>query len=364
MPIIKNSFPAFGLILGFALALTHASAAPTDEQISAVMEATVKNVIRPAYADFEVQAGNLHDSINQLCTSPGPAPLTAAQNQFTNVAMAWAGIELFRSGPVMEDNRLERILFYPDRKSTGLKQVQIILAKQHAQSISPDGFGQKSVAVQGLGALEFILFGTGYENLSNSKDAFRCNFAMTISGNIALIADELSRSWNASEVYSEQWTKAGNEYSVFINNREAINELLGTIVHGLEAIRDIRLGTFLRNGPNRDRPKSALFWRSENTLPVLKANLNFIQSLLRDGGLYSLANKDSGIVDAIEFELQQNRSAIIAIDKPLFYALNDEELRGKLLYFGTSLKFTIGRIDGDFAKDLSLSSGFSFSDGD
>ena len=120
----------------------------------------------------------------------------------------------------------------------------------------------------------------------------------------------------------------------------------------------------MRNESNKDRPKSALFWRSENTLPVLKANLDFIQSLLNEGGLYSLAHKNSHIVDAIEFEIKQNKSAINAIDKPLFEALKDEKLRSKLCYFQTSLKFTIGRIDSEFAKDLGLSSGFSFSDGD
>mgnify|MGYP003635397493 CR=1 FL=1 len=362
MDHIKRIFPALALIIG--ISTSPVFAAPSDAQISSTMLKTIENVIRPAYANFNAQTLTMSNIINQFCTSPNTKTLVNAQDQFTKVALSWASIELFRSGPVMSDDRLERVLFYPDRKSTGLKQVQRILVKKDPQSIAPETFEQKSVAVQGLGALEFILFGTGHEDLSNSEGAFRCDFANEISTNLAQIASDLNSMWSEDAAYSNLWANAGKPESVFINNQEAINELLGTVVHGLEAVKDIRIGAFLRNESNKDRPKSALFWRSENTLPVLKANLDFIQSLLNEGGLYSLAHKNSHIVDAIEFEIKQNKSAINAIDKPLFEALKDEKLRSKLCYFQTSLKFTIGRIDSEFAKDLGLSSGFSFSDGD
>lgn len=348
--------------LGILLATQQTMAAPTTEQITSAMRQTVENVVRPAYQSFEAQTLQLQKQVSRLCISPNKAALVGVQDQFTNAALSWAGIELFRSGPVMDQNRLERVLFYPDRKSTGLKQVQRIIAKSDPSVIAPDKIVRKSVAVQGLGALEFLLFGTGYTMLSTEANSFRCKFASSVADNLHSIATELDTKWNGD--YSEQWINAGKKGSIFINAQEAVNELLGTIVHGLEAIKDIRLKAFLREEPNRDRPKSALLWRSENTLPMMKANLEFIHSLLRDGGLYSLANKKNRIIEKIEFELNQNKAAINAIDGPLFKALKDQTLRRKLAYFGTSLKFTIARIDQEFAKDLGLSSGFSFSDGD
>lgn len=352
----------YAVSLGILLTTQQTIAAPTSEQITSVMRQTAESVVRPAYQDFETQTQRLHNEVSQLCTAPSKASLIAAQNQFTKAAYSWAGIELFRSGPVMDQNRLERVLFYPDRKSTGLKQVQRLLAKSDPTTIASINFAQKSVAVQGLGALEFLLFGTGYAQLSIEENSFRCQFASSVTGNLHAIAAELDAKWNGD--YSEQWINAGQEGSIFINDREAVNELLGTIVHGLEAIRDIRLKAFLREEPNRDRPKSSLFWRSENTLPMMRANLEFIHALLREGGLYSLANENNRIIEQIEFELRQNKAAINAVSGSLFDALHDEDLRGKLAYFGTSLKFTIGRIDQEFAQDLGLSSGFSFSDGD
>lgn len=355
-------FTKSAISLGILLAAQQAIAAPTAEQVTTVMRKTVENVVRPAYGSFETQTSQLQIQISQLCTTPNEMALSGAREQFTSTAQSWASIELFRSGPVMDQNRLERVLFYPDRKSTGLKQVQKLLVENNLSAIITDKFATKSVAVQGLGALEFLLFGTGYEDLTTKDGSFRCQFAETISDNLHSIATELQTNWNGE--YSEQWINPAQENSVFINHQEAVNELLGTIVHGLEAIKDIRVNAFLREEPNRDRPKSALFWRSENTLSMMRANLEFIQALLRDGDLYSLAGENTRIIEQIEFELKQNKAAIDAVKIPLFDALKDEVLRGKLAYFGTSLKFTITRIDREFAQDLGLSSGFSFSDGD
>lgn len=336
-------------------------AVPTATQITTVLRQTIENVIRPAYQYFETQTSQLQNRVSNLCTSPSKAAQADARDQFSKTALAWASIELFRSGPVMDQNRLERVLFYPDRKSTGLKQVQRLIVKSDP-SIAPDNIAHKSVAVQGLGALEFLLFGTGNELLSAQVNSFRCQYASSVTTNLHTIASELYKAWMGD--YSKQWINAGQEGSIFLNEQEAINELLGTIVHGLEALKDIRLKAFLREEPNRDRPKSALFWRSNNTLAILRANLEFIHSLLRDGDLYSLAKDNDRLIEQIEFEFQQNKAAINAVKLSLFEALKNDDLRGKLAYFGTSLKFTINRIDQEFAQDLGLSSGFSFSDGD
>jgi predicted lipoprotein len=69
-----------------------------------------------------------------------------------------------RFGPVTEENRLERILFWPDRKGIGLKQVQAAIAGEDATAADPQTLPGKSVAMQGLGALEFVLFGTGSDS--------------------------------------------------------------------------------------------------------------------------------------------------------------------------------------------------------
>jgi len=361
---MKHFVFAIVISLG-ALNAPSAIAAPDAKMISWVMETTVDQVIIPAYENFDQAVRQLKQQTTSLCQSPGKPSLTDARNAFSKTVIAWGGIEFLRSGPVMKNNRLERVLFYPDRKSTGLKQVQRVLANEDASATSIERLKKKSVAVQGLGALEFLLFGTGSDVLSATGETFRCKFADTIATNLQDISAELVNAWKAEDGVKAQWKNPGNPNSVFRTDLEAVNELLGTAVHGLEAVRDIRLGAFLRKAPPSDRPKSALLWRSNNTIPAMIANVEMVAKLFETGGMDEMISNDEfGVINSIKFELSQVLSAMRAIDKPINLALKDADQREKLEYLKLALGFLLKRVDTEYANAAGLASGFSFSDGD
>ena len=79
-------------------------------------------------------------------------------------------------------------LFWPDRKGIALRQVQAILAKQDATATDPATLKTKSVAVQGLGALEYVLFGTGAEALALPEGDFRCDYGNAITSAVSDVA--------------------------------------------------------------------------------------------------------------------------------------------------------------------------------
>lgn len=338
---------------------------PSKPEIERVLKLTVNNIVRPALLSFSNSANAMSSSMKELCTNPSMKKLENSRAAFKQVAIAWGGIEHFRSGLILEENRLERILFYPDRKSTGLKQVQRRLLNKDVTLTDLKSMQTKSVAVQGLGAIEFLLFGSGYEELKTSSGSFRCDFAKTASQNVEAISNEVLTSWNGGSAYTKGWMNAGTSNSVFANEQEAINELLGILVHGLGAVRDIRIGGFLNKEAKYDRPKSALLWRSQSTVPVLKANFEMLEALMVKGGLYSLVKEDlNGTVNSLQFEFMQINYALNSIEPPIVDALQDEDQRKKLVFLKNSLGYLIERIDGEFALMLGLSSGFSFSDGD
>ena len=145
-------------LLFAALVLLPGSACAADRDIFAAM---IDGFIRPGYADFAANASAMRDSAAALCTTPGADALATARENFATLVNSWSRIEIIRFGPVVADNRLERIFFWPDRRGIGLRQVQAVLADQDATAIDVETLRAKSVAVQGLGALEFTLFGTG-----------------------------------------------------------------------------------------------------------------------------------------------------------------------------------------------------------
>ena len=93
-----------------------------------VMRKAVDDFIRPGYRDLLEGTETLAEAAHMLCEKPSDETLGDVQMSFDEVIQQWSTIEIVRVGPVIEGNRFERFLFFPDRKSTGLKQVQRILA--------------------------------------------------------------------------------------------------------------------------------------------------------------------------------------------------------------------------------------------
>jgi len=268
-PFVLGPFIAFGL---FATAIAQeAGTSPAHlktDVIPAVMEKAVENFIRPGYHRFRDQSASLEADMHALCAAPSAEGLDKARAGFDETVAAWSTIEIVRVGPAIEANRSERILFYPDRKSTGLKQVQAILARPDESATSVETLKDKSVAMQGLGALEFVLFGTGSEALRDDQQNFRCRYGAAIAGNLVRLGKELANEWDKDGGIRDAWKHPGPDNPVFRDGREAITALLGILVHGAETIRDQRIETFYKGEENNTFPKQAIYWTQPQHLAL------------------------------------------------------------------------------------------------
>ncbi|MEM7290193.1 MAG: imelysin family protein, partial [Pseudomonadota bacterium] len=194
---------------------------------------------------------------------------------------------------------------------------------------------------------------------------YRCDYLMAVSTNLKTIALELVEGWKPGGETEKIWTTPGPENAVLRSDREAINEVLGTLVHGLEAVRDLRIGVFLRKEAAKDRPRVAILRRSDNSLPMIIGNIAAAEKMLNTSQIATLVDGTGlSALDRILFDLQNARKALSAIDVPIAEALQDPQSRQKIVYAGTAVGFAIKTADQDFATAAGLSSGFSFSDGD
>lgn len=336
-----------------------------DAEVTKVMTAAVDGFIRPGYDAFHQSAEKMTAAMKTLCETPSAANYGAAQTAFRDAVVSWAHIEVVRVGPVIEQNRFERILFYPDRKSTGLKQVQAVLSKSDETAADPDTLGTKSVATQGFGALEYLLFGTGSETLASEKNGFRCRYGAAVAGNIANVAKELSDIWDAPDGIQKAWEQPGPDNPAFRTGGEAMTTLLGILVHGAEAVRDQRVETFYKGADKAKFPKQALFWRSENTWPAVKGNLEGLSALLETSGMVNLLQeKDRPVVTEIQSKLKSMIDLSGTITPDLEKAVSDETERRKLDTLLADGKDVITKLNDGYGGAIGLSSGFSFADGD
>lgn len=339
-------------------------AAPAAAE-NAVVRSAVDGFVRPAYAAFHDATVTLEGSVDSLCGGAAEASLESARRDFRETVRAWSRVETIRFGPVTEANRLERILFWPDRKGIGLKQVQAAIAREDPTAADPKSLAGKSVAMQGLGALEFVLFGTGSEDLLGPAGAYRCSYGQAIASNLDMMAGDIETAWSAPDGIASQWANPGPDNPLYRSDDEALTELFNVFVHGLEMLRDVRLDGFLGETATDDRPKSAIFWRSAATTRSLAADLDGLAALFEASGLAGLLDaEEEWIAGSIRFEFANAGRVLDATGDPVAEALADAGRRDKLAY-ARIVTSSLSELFGvRLSAALGLTAGFSSLDGD
>ena len=352
---------ALGLLI--LLPATATPAKTIDAQV--IVSQATEAFVRPAYKEFHAATKALHEGLDDLCAQPSGSSLGNARHAFSRAVAAWSQVEIIRFGPVTQDNRLERILFWPDRKGIGLKQVQKLLASEDASAADAGELQGKSVALQGLGALEFLLFATDAEGLAQNSGTFRCAYGAAIAKNLDKIADALEAQWADPNGFAGNWSKPGPDNPLYHNDDEALTELLEVFVNGLELVRDQRLGGFLGKSHEDDRPRQAAFWRSGNTANGLAGNIRGMKALFDASGIAAtLPDEKRWIVQSIDFEFGNAINAATAVEGPIAEALDEPKQRSKLAYFGLVTSSLSELFGTRLAGELGLTAGFSSLDGD
>ncbi|WP_375452520.1 imelysin family protein [uncultured Devosia sp.] len=354
------------LVLALILALASGPAmAQMVTTPSEVMRGAVNNFIRPAMDDFQMRTGALDQAMAGLCRQPAAETLAAAHAAFAQAAQSFGRIEAVRIGPIMEENRAERILFWPDRKGIALKQVQAILASADASATDAASLKGKSVAVQGLTALEFVLYGTGFETLKETDGSFRCRYGAAVAQNLGDIAGELVALWADETGIALHLMRPSAQFVDYRTPVEAQEELVGILSHGVEAVRDTRLNPFLAKGDAAAKPRLALFWRSGLTVPMLAANIDGLRALFVLSGIAGGVSGDAAALPmAIEAQFDVADAALAQVTAPVEAAVADPAQAQALADIVVATQ-QLGTLIGEqLSTALGLSVGFSSLDGD
>ncbi|TPL75798.1 imelysin family protein [Mesorhizobium sp. B2-3-15] len=355
----------FALVLVLPLVLLGALPASAAVKASDVIQRAIDGFVRPAYEDLHQHAKALAKAMHKLCEAPSQADLEAARAAFSATVYAWSSAEIIGFGPIKENNRLERMLFWPDRKSIGLKQVQAALSDKDPAATDPVQLAGKSVAMQGLGALEFVLYGDGADALTGKAEPYRCAYGAAVAGNIETIAADVSAAWDKPDGFAALWANPGPQNPLYRDGNEAVTELVGVFINELEMVRDVRLKGFLGAKPEADKPKQAIYWRSQNTANALAGNLAGIDALFQVSKLGNALPPDARwMAESIHIQLINGVATAKAVQGPIDKALADPALREKLEHLAlitSSLSTLIGtRLTAEFG----LTAGFSSLDGD
>ena len=355
------------LLAVLAAALTFPSAAQSLIPESDIITGAIEGYIRPAFHQFAEETGSLQLNVATLCSSPSTETLETARNQFRSAVTAFSRVEFVRMGPLTKDNRLERLLFWPDRKGIALRQVQGALAEKDPTAATPETLEDKSVAMQGLGALEFLLFGTGSDELTTADGEYRCAYAHSSATLIDGIAKTLDDEWHdpSPDGASAHMLSPQPTFDDYRTTTEVLEKLAATLVHGTETMRDQRLTPILGAKGDTPKPRSALFWRSDMTVASLATNFAGLHDFFVAAHYpEAIGTTNAWVTNGVVFEFENAARAASLIVDPIEEAVNDPEQLQALNYMAVitgSLDHLLGE---NLAAALGLSFGFSALDGD
>jgi hypothetical protein len=366
-------------LLAASIVLTVATHAHAEADHAAIAQSSLTQAIRPAYSALAETAGALAAKAETLCQQPSEAALRDARGAFADVVEAWSKAEIFRFGPVNDEHRYERLFFWPDPKGLGLRQIREALAKEDETVTEPDELAGKSVALQGLPALEYLLFGEGAETMAETANpapggpplpaipgqaAFRCGFALAVATNIDRMAKAVVEDWREGSAYEKSFLGPAPDDPRYHEPKEVTLELFKAFTSGIELVRDQKLGKPLGASAAQAKPKLAAFWRSGLTFQNAAGNLEAVRILFAQGGFAEVVAQESpGVESSILFDLN-HAIGVLRDMAPIADVVADEDLRAKIEALRVALKSARDTAGDLISRGAGLSFGFNAMDGD
>ena len=331
-------------------------------------ERLARDYARPAVGKMADAAAALDGALGGWCAKPDAAGAARVGEAFTQLALAWSGVEILRFGPLVQANRFERLAFWPDTRGVMPRQVQQLIAAKDEALLAPGALAGRSVAVQGLPALEYVLYGDPSLLKQSTQStaptfAYACGYARAVAANVATISRDVAQAWSAQGDFGRQFAKPQPGNDLYRNPQEVAAEAMKALSTGLQFAHDVKILPVLGESPEAARPKRAAFWRSDLSTRLVAANLDGLKAFYQ-AGAYPLPAGDEWVDSSVRGELQAAAQALHAVPSPLDAALQAEEGRRLLLLASLTLKNAKDIVDQNLAPALGVTIGFNALDGD
>ena len=323
----------------------------------------VTHHVIPRYAALETALAGFDQAAGAYCAAPSNAGFVALRTAYGAASDAWQGVQHIRFGPVDLFMRQQRFAMWPDPRNTVGRQLAEMLKSGERDRISQKSFETGSVAVQGLPALERLLYDDA------PPAGFACEAVTAISGNLAGMATDVLRAWR--DDYARTVAKAGEAGTHYQSASEATLDLFKSLHTAVELVADHKLARPLGGSAKDAKPQLGESWRSGRSMENIRLNLRAAEALyLGEGGGQGFGHfvrdvaGDKKLDDLFRRAFRQTIATADSVSLPLKEAVKDKDERVKLVQLAketAALKQLLAtRLTG--ALDIPL--GFNALDGD
>lgn len=350
-----------GVMLAVWLAGLSGCAAQADRERT-TLQTLAEDGVEPAYQYWLQQSRQMVTRVQQACAtpdSPDRAVLADLQSAWRNEALAWSRLQTMQPGPATPVS--VRVSYWPDKKDLVGRQVTAWLDQPVPTATALAG---QSVTLQGLSALEFLLFDPRIDWTLAATPARLCPRVQVIAERQQALAEEALQTWRNEQGAGLREALPNARYAT---EKEALAELLKANVSGLEiAHKKIASALGVASGGKYPQPYLAEYWRSGLSLASARAVLEGSRALWQAGLSAAVGKKEhllAASVDAVYATLLDD--PLLATNSPALTALlTTPEQRAQLADFAGKMKALHMLYTQDVSRVLEVPLGINANDGD
>lgn len=353
------------LMAGLLAASSPAWAAP---DYAAILTAGADGPMLVGYRDFQTKAALLEQGVQALCTAPSPSSLETARSGFHAAMDVWQKVQWIGYGPVEAFHRGQRVQFWPDKKNAGDRQMLALLKDRNAEALEGNRIAFASVAIQGLPALEMLLFDTNQSaKLVEAGDdgTLRCRLAQGITANLNRIGGELVHDWSKPDGFANQVKSAGSGANPYADHRQAASQMFNALHAQLSAMAEVKLAYPLAASAGEARPTRAESWRAKRSLRNIVLNLESLRDTFATAFAPALrADGKGAAADRFLAALADAQAVAGKLSAPMEEVMGETEGWTRLNGLKAKIKNAAQVLETEVATALDVQVGFNGLDGD
>ncbi len=291
----------------------------------AFIHRALHDYILPLHGNMAERSKHFDEVVSAQCSdSVSGLDKTALQEAWRLNMRAWQQLQAINYGPVNEQNLAWKFQFWPDSKNLVAKKIRPLLAGD--AELSVEKFSKSSTVVQGLSAIEYLLFDPKLASKPPSNEVL-CGLLSMQTSQLKVNSSKLLQEWQGS--YGKQLSNYGPENVSFPDAKTAAAYIIDGQLSLLETASNKKLADALGSKRKSARVNPYLLesWRSQNSRKNLLANLASIDLLWHRAGMKSyLENQDAkDLANKIEAELLATQELLRADSRSFFSSLSDAE---------------------------------------
>ncbi|MDG9666322.1 imelysin family protein [Hahella sp. CR1] len=356
-----------GVLTASALSLSSVAAGESfEKEYLQILKQARNNMIVPAHRELSARVQTLKAKASALCEATNAQSLEQAQQAWRDVMQTWMSVSLIQFGPLQEQDRRLRMQSWPIREKLLERAVEGL-----ASGSDPllDAINNGSIAIQGLPAVEYLLFGKDALNKLQSADygARRCQALTAIADHSVTLATELEKEW--TDGFGDNFEnpfEADGDLSV---PQEGVDEYLNGLMTGIQQITANKVAAPLGLEGRAAKLKALESFHSRNSIANIRHNLSALRRFYMGGDGYgfddfllsrdnaAMHKKVTGLLDEVDAQLAQ-------IDFALEDAVNDAEKTAKVKKLHEALRQLQATVEKELFPAIGVTRDFNSEDGD